>query len=58
VTPTWAKVGCQAPQTTDDAGHPVYYEPGQMFHAKLNTAWRCNGDGIRQVIIPTLNLHL
>jgi hypothetical protein len=54
VTPTWAKVGCQAPQTTDDAGHPVYYEPEQMFDAKLNTAWRCNGDGIRQVIIFTL----
>ena len=54
VTPTQAKVGCQAPQTTDDAGNPVYYAPGQMFDAKPNTAWRCNGNGIGQVIIFTL----
>jgi hypothetical protein len=54
VTPTQATVGCQAPQTTDDAGHSVYYAPGQMFDARPNTAWRCNGNGIGQVIIFTL----
>ena len=31
-------------------GHPVYYAPEQMFDAKPNTAWRCNGNGIGQVI--------
>lgn len=54
VTPTWAKVGCQARQTTDAGGHRVYYAAGQMFDANLNTAWRCNGNGIGQVIIFTL----
>lgn len=54
VTPTQVKVGCQAPQTTDDGGRPVYYAPGQMFDAKPNTAWRCNGDGVGQVISFTL----
>jgi len=54
VTPTQAKVGCQAAQTTDAGGHPVYYAPGQMFDAKPNTAWRCNGNGIGQVISFTL----
>jgi hypothetical protein len=54
VTPARAKVGCQAPQTTDDGGHPVYYAPEQMFDAKPNTAWRCNGNGIGQAITFTL----
>jgi hypothetical protein len=54
VTPLQANVGCQAPQTTDDAGHPVFYAPGQMFDARPNTAWRCNGNGIGQVIVFTL----
>ena len=54
VTPTEAKVGCQAPQTTDDGGHPVYYAAEQMFDARPNTAWRCNGNGIGQVIFFTL----
>lgn len=49
-TPTQVKVGCQARQTTDDAGNPVYYVPEQMFDGKMNTAWRCNGDGIGQVV--------
>jgi hypothetical protein len=50
VTPTQAEVGCQAPQTTDDGGNPVYYRPEQMFDGQLSTAWRCNGDGVGQVI--------
>jgi hypothetical protein len=49
-TPTQVKVGCQAPQTTDDAGNPVYYVPEQMFDGRMNTAWRCNGNGIGQVV--------
>jgi hypothetical protein len=49
-TPTRVKVGCQAPQTTDDAGSPVYYVPEQMFDGRMNTAWRCNGNGIGQVV--------
>lgn len=54
VTPTQVKVACQAPRTTDAAGHPVAYLPRQMFDGKLNTAWRCNGNGIGQVITFTL----
>jgi hypothetical protein len=49
-TPTRVKVGCQAPQTTDDAGSPVYYVPEQMVDGRMNTAWRCNGNGIGQVV--------
>jgi hypothetical protein len=49
-SPTQVKVGCQAPQTTDDAGNPVFYVPEQMFDGKMNTAWRCNGNGIGQVV--------
>jgi hypothetical protein len=49
-TPTRVKVGCQAPQTTDDAGSPVHYVPEQMFDGRMNTAWRCNGNGIGQVV--------
>jgi hypothetical protein len=49
-TPTQVKVGCQAAQTTDDAGNPVYYVPEQMFDGNMNTAWRCNGNGIGQVV--------
>jgi hypothetical protein len=49
-TPTQVKVGCQAPQTTDDAGNPVYYVPEQMFDGQMNTAWRCNGNGIGQAV--------
>jgi hypothetical protein len=48
--PTQVKVGCQAPQTTDDAGNPVYYAPEQMLDGQMNTAWRCNGNGIGQAI--------
>jgi hypothetical protein len=50
LAPTQAKVGCQASQTTDDAGNPVYYVPEQMFDGKMSTAWRCNGSGIGQVV--------
>jgi hypothetical protein len=48
--PTQVKVGCQAAQTTDDAGNPVTYVPEQMSDGKMNTAWRCNGDGVGQVV--------
>jgi hypothetical protein len=50
LAPTQVKVGCQASQTTDDAGNPVYYVPEQMFDGKMSTAWRCNGNGIGQVV--------
>ena len=50
LTPTQVKVGCQAPQTTDGAGQPVNYVPEQLSDGRLNTAWRCNGDGVGQVV--------
>ena len=37
-------------QTTDDAGNPVTYVPEQMSDGRMNTAWRCNGDGVGQVV--------
>ena len=49
LTPTQVKVGCQAPQTTDGAGQPVTV-PEQMSDGRMNTAWRCNGDGVGQVV--------
>jgi hypothetical protein len=48
--PTQITVGCQAPQSTDGAGAPVSYAPEQMFDEKMNTAWRCNGNGVGQVV--------
>jgi hypothetical protein len=50
LTPSQVTVGCQAPQSTDGAGAPVVYAPEQMSDGKLNTAWRCNGDGVGQVL--------
>jgi hypothetical protein len=50
LTPTQVKVGCLAPQTTDGAGSPVYYVPEQMLDGRMDTAWRCNGDGVGQVV--------
>lgn len=54
VTPTQVKVGCQAPDATDGAGRPVSYVPEQLIDGKLDTAWRCNGNGIGQVAAFTL----
>ena len=50
LTPTQVTVGCQAPQSTDGAGAPVVYVPEQMSDDKMNTAWRCNGNGVGQVV--------
>ena len=43
-------VGCQAQQSTDGAGATVVYAPEQMSDGKMNTAWRCNGNGVGQVV--------
>ena len=50
LTPTQVTVGCQAQQSTDGAGAPVVYVPEQMSDGKMNTAWRCNGNGVGQVV--------
>lgn len=50
LTPTQVTVGCQAPESTDGAGAPVVYVPEQMSDGKMNTAWRCNGNGVGQVV--------
>lgn len=50
LTPAQVRVGCQAPQTTDGAGNPVTYAPEQMYDGRANTAWRCNGDGVGQLV--------
>jgi hypothetical protein len=50
LTPTSVQVGCQAQQSSDDAGNPVYYMPEQMADGKPSTAWRCGGDGVGQVV--------
>jgi hypothetical protein len=50
LTPTQVNVGCQAPQSTDGAGDVVVYVPEQMSDGRMNTAWRCNGNGVGQVI--------
>jgi hypothetical protein len=49
LTPTSVQVGCQAQQSSDDAGNPVYYMPEQMADGKPSTAWRCGGNGVGQV---------
>jgi hypothetical protein len=50
LTPTQVNVDCQAPQSTDGAGDVVVYLPEQMSDGRMNTAWRCNGNGVGQVI--------
>ena len=50
VTPTQVTVDCQAPQSTDGAGAPVVYVPEHMSDGKMNTAWRCNGNGVEEVV--------
>jgi len=50
LTPTQVSVGCQAPQSTDGAGDPVVYIPEQVVDGSMNTAWRCNGNGVGQVV--------
>ena len=50
LTPSQVTVGCQAPQSTDGAGAPVVYVPEQMSDGKMNTAWRCNGNGVGKVV--------
>jgi hypothetical protein len=50
LTPTQVSVGCQAPESTDGAGDPVAYVPEQMVDGSMNTAWRCNGNGVGQVV--------
>jgi hypothetical protein len=50
LTPTQVRVGCQAPQSTDGAGQPVDYAPEQMSDGRMDTAWRCNGNGVGQVV--------
>jgi hypothetical protein len=48
--PSQVSVGCQAPQSTDGAGQPVDYAPEQMSDGRMDTAWRCNGNGVGQVV--------
>lgn len=50
LTPTQVNAGCQAPQSTDGAGDVVVYMPEQMSDGRMNTAWRCNGNGVGQVV--------
>jgi hypothetical protein len=50
LTPTQVNVGCQAPQSTDGVGDLVVYLPEQMSDGRMNTAWRCNGNGVGQVV--------
>jgi hypothetical protein len=50
LTPSQVSVDCQAPQSTDGAGDPVVYVPEQMVDGSMNTAWRCNGNGVGQVV--------
>jgi hypothetical protein len=50
LTPTQVTVGCQAPQSTDGAGDPVVYIPEQMSDGSVSTAWRCNGNGVGQIV--------
>ncbi len=50
LTPTQVGVDCQAPQSIDGAGQPVDYMPEQMSDGRMDTAWRCNGDGVGQVV--------
>jgi hypothetical protein len=50
LTPTQVGADCQAPQSIDGAGQPVDYMPEQMSDGRMDTAWRCNGDGVGQVV--------
>lgn len=46
-----AVAGCQAPASTDSAGHRVSYGPELLVDRDPATAWRCNGSGVGQTVV-------
>jgi hypothetical protein len=49
-----ATATCEAAPGVDSAGHPVRYQPSNVFDEDMTTAWRCDGDGSGQKL--TVNL--
>ena len=41
---------CVSPPSKDAAGAAVNFEPANMTDGKVETAWRCDGDGVGQVV--------
>jgi len=57
VTPVAASVAqasCEADASRDAAGRPVTYEPALSVDADPETAWRCPGDGIGEMLVLDL----
>jgi hypothetical protein len=47
---TSASAACVSPPSKDAAGAAVNFEPANMVDGKVETAWRCDGDGVGQVV--------
>lgn len=41
-----ATASCVAPDSVDAAGQPQSYQPAKAVDGRLDTAWRCAGDGV------------
>ena len=54
VAPTGVVASCTAPDATDSLGQPVTYQAGLVLDGKLDSAWRCDGDGIGATLTFTL----
>ena len=57
VTPvvvTVAEASCEASESRDAAGQPVTYEPALAVDADPETAWRCSGDGVGEMLVLDL----
>lgn len=49
-----ASATCESKPGVDSAGHPVRYQPSNVYDEDMTTAWRCDGDGAGQRITVDL----
>jgi len=50
VQPAAALAQCVSQPSQDAAGHPTTYEPAQVLDRRVDTAWRCDGNGVGQTL--------
>ena len=50
VRPDSALAQCVSQPSKDAGGNPTSYEPSQVLDGHPDTAWRCDGDGVGQVL--------
>lgn len=50
VTPSSVSASCQSPPSRDGGGNTVSYPPANVLDGMYDTAWRCDGDGVGQIL--------